>query len=187
MLSETVSSVPQEEFITRTLASDSAKMRIHYMRDLKTVRPKLPSKNTKNRTFTRGEPVGCIVTLVDKEKNIVYFQYAISHPKDTFIKRRAIQIAKARLEKQPWKIDGIPDSKHEIYAKIVSYIVKNTAFLANARKATREQMEQASSWRISARFHMHARAWMEQYNKLQKLKQSVLEHVAKQQNTSAVI
>jgi hypothetical protein len=159
---------------------DRSKVRVHYLRDLATIRPKLPSKNEKLETtsFTRGNPVGCIVSFVDKENDVIYFQYAISHPKDCFVKQRAVQIATGRLDQKPWIIQGVPSSKHEIYAKIVSYIVKNSEFLSNVRKASREEMEKAKKWHISAKFHLHANAWLTEYKKMQLFKEKVLTKLA---------
>jgi hypothetical protein len=150
---------------------DKSKVRIHYVRDLATVRPKLPTTEEKRDIATRGVPVGCIATFVDKEKDVIYFQYAISHPKDCFIKQRAVEIASGRLENKPWEVSGVPTSKHEIYAKVVATIVRNTEFLANVRSATRDQMEKAKKWHISAAFHKHAANWLEEYNKMQQFKE----------------
>jgi hypothetical protein len=157
---------------------DKSKVRIHYVRDLTTVRPKLPSKDEKKNLSTRGVPVGCIATFVDKENDVIYFQYAISHPKDCFIKQRAVQIASGRLDDKPFRVSGVPCSKHEIYAKVVSVIVRNTSFLSNVRTATREQMEKAKKWHISANFHQHASNWLVEYNKMQAFKEKVLTKLA---------
>jgi hypothetical protein len=115
--------------------------RIYYLRNDKNIRLK------PNGEFTKGNPIGVIVSEIDRETNTIRYELACVHKRDHFVKRRGFDIAYGRLLKQPFIIQGVPKTGHEITTRIMNDIFANDRGTYAARKLAREWLEKASKSR----------------------------------------
>jgi hypothetical protein len=103
-------------------------VRIHYLRDKRTVQPKTGG-------FTKGTPLVCLMTLLDRTNDSILYSFATIHPDDVFNKKLANKIVEGRLKTNPFSIKGIPATGHEITKKIMLDIMEYEDSLIEGSKA----------------------------------------------------
>jgi len=104
-------------------------LRIYYLRDNVNVRRK------DDGSMSRGNPVACVVTSVNRENGTIRYAVSTLHPPymedgklitPHFDRELSKKIASGRLAKKPLVLQGIPGSGHEITMKVMQHIAANT-------------------------------------------------------------
>jgi hypothetical protein len=105
-------------------------VRIYYLRDHENIRTRTDGSHT------RGNPVACVVTEVDKKTGTIRYAVSTLHPPfldksgavvtPRFDKLLSKRIATGRLTKKPTTLQGVPGSGHEITLKVMCHIADNT-------------------------------------------------------------
>jgi len=103
------------------------KPKIYYLRDRKNLHMK------KDGTLTRGNPIACIATVVDRERNTLVYSLATAHKKDSFFKRKGRVLAEARLQVDPEKINCVPEKSYEIIKVIMKHLIRRDDHMVSAR------------------------------------------------------
>jgi hypothetical protein len=104
--------------------------RVYYLRDKKNIhiRP--------NGLPTRGNPIACVVSEIDRENDSIKYSFSIAHPAtktcpgERFDKAIARKIATNRLvsglDRCTYSIVGCPKGGHDINRKVMAHIAANT-------------------------------------------------------------
>ena len=101
--------------------------KIYYLRDRKNLHIK------KDGSLTRGNPIACIATMVDRKKDVLIYAISASHKKDSFFKRKGRVLAEARLQVDPEEIDCVPEKSYEIIKVIMTHLVRRDDHMVSAR------------------------------------------------------
>lgn len=114
-------------------------MRYYYLRDGKNIQKR------KDGTFTKGNPLVLIASEVDRLSSTIRYAIAAVHPKDNFVRAKAIHIVKERLAKKPIVLQGLPKGGYEILRKIMSDLFANDEHTVSrrVRKLALNWLEQA--------------------------------------------
>ncbi len=128
-------------------------VRIYYLRDRRNIRTR------EDGSCTRGNPIACVVTEVDKGTGTIRYAVSTLHPPFTdkdgafvtpkFDKTLSKRIATGRLTKRATVLQGVPGSGHEITLKVMRHIAENTTAVT-LRNLAREWVEMASRPRAAA-------------------------------------
>ena len=97
--------------------------RYYYLRD------KSRGHNRPDGTPSRGVPLACLYTVVNRNDNTVKYALASVHPRDSFVKAKARQIAQGRLETNPIVLQGVPENGHQITQKVMQDILEKGGVL----------------------------------------------------------
>lgn len=128
-------------------------VRIYYLRDNENIRTRTDGSRT------RGNPIACVVTDVDKAAGTIRYAVSTLHPPfrdksgalvtPRFDKELSKLIASGRLEKKATVIQGVPGSGHEITLAVMRHIAANTTAVT-LRELAREWVEVASRPRAAS-------------------------------------
>jgi hypothetical protein len=109
--------------------------RFVYLRDRTNIQKKA------NGEYTRGDPVACVLTEMNRDKCELRYSIAIVHPKDHFVKALGRKIATARMNINPIVLENMSKTAggHEIHRTVM-------LDLCNAEEVSNRVKELACDW-----------------------------------------